>query len=48
MTEHARVGHFSPRVKLNTTYSFGLDDQEFVMAFETDIIQKIFSTWSSN
>jgi chlorite dismutase len=23
-------------VKLNTTYSFGLDDQEFVVAFETD------------
>jgi chlorite dismutase len=23
-------------VKLHTTYSFGLDDQEFVVAFETD------------
>ena len=23
-------------MKLNTTYSFGLDDQEFVVAFETD------------
>ncbi|GAC1462735.1 MAG: hypothetical protein PVSMB5_01310 [Ktedonobacteraceae bacterium] len=23
---------------MNTTYSFGLDDQEFVVAFETDII----------
>jgi chlorite dismutase len=23
-------------VKINTTYSFGLDDQEFVLAFETD------------
>jgi chlorite dismutase len=23
-------------VKLNTTYSFGLDDQEFVVAFESD------------
>lgn len=36
MNEHIRVGHKFPRVKLNTTYSFGLDDQEFVLAFETD------------
>jgi chlorite dismutase len=36
MTEHIRVGHKYPRVRLNTTYSFGLDDQEFVLAFESD------------
>ena len=36
MDEHIRVGHKYPSVKLNTTYSFGLDDQEFVLAFETD------------
>jgi len=36
MNEHIRVGHEYPRVRLNTTYSFGLDDQEFVLAFETD------------
>lgn len=36
MNEHIRVGHKYPSVKLNTTYSFGLDDQEFVVAFETD------------
>ena len=36
MNAHIRVGHKYPRVKLNTTYSFGLDDQEFVLAFETD------------
>jgi chlorite dismutase len=30
------VGHKYPRVKLNTTYSFGLDDQDFVVAFESD------------
>lgn len=36
MDEHIRVGHKHPSVKLNTTYSFGLDDQEFVVAFETD------------
>lgn len=36
MDEHIRLGHKYPSVKLNTTYSFGLDDQEFVVAFETD------------
>ena len=36
MNEHIAVGHQYPSVKLNTTYSFGLDDQEFVVAFETD------------
>lgn len=36
MNEHIRVGRKYPSVKLNTTYSFGLDDQEFVVAFETD------------
>jgi nitrite reductase/ring-hydroxylating ferredoxin subunit len=36
MSEHIRVGRKYPSVKLNTTYSFGLDDQEFVVAFETD------------
>ena len=36
MDAHIRVGNKYPSVKLNTTYSFGLDDQEFVVAFETD------------
>ncbi len=36
MDEHIRVGHKYPSVKLNTTYSFGLDDQDFVVAFESD------------
>ena len=36
MDEHIRVGHEYPSVKLNTTYSFGLDDQDFVVAFETN------------
>lgn len=36
MDEHIRVGNHFPSVKLNTTYSFGLDDQDFVVAFETD------------
>ncbi len=36
MDEHIEVGTKYPSVKLNTTYSFGLDDPEFVVAFETD------------
>jgi chlorite dismutase len=36
MDEHIMIGNKYPSVKLNTTYSFGLDDQEFVVAFETD------------
>jgi chlorite dismutase len=36
MDEHIAVGRQWPDIKLNTAYSYGLDDQEFVMAFETD------------
>jgi len=36
MDGHIRMGTTYPSVKLNTTYSFGLDDQEFVVAFESD------------
>jgi chlorite dismutase len=36
MVEHFAIGHKYPQVKINTAYSFGLDDQEFVVAFECD------------
>lgn len=36
MDEHIVVGRKYPSVKLNTTYSFGIDDYEFIVAFETD------------
>ena len=36
MNEHIRIGTKYQSVKLNTTYSFGLDDQDFVVAFESD------------
>ena len=39
MDEHIFVGNKYPSVKLNTTYSFGIDDYEFVVAFETDYPQ---------
>jgi chlorite dismutase len=38
MQEHIKVGREFPSVDLNTSYSFGLDDQEFVVAFETDFV----------
>ncbi len=36
MKEHIEMGHKYPSVKNNTSYSFGLDDPEFMVAFETE------------
>ena len=36
MSQHFEVGHNYPDVKISTAYSFGLDDQEFVLGFETN------------
>jgi chlorite dismutase len=36
MNEHIRVGHEYPTIRQALAYSFGLDDQEFVVAYETD------------
>jgi chlorite dismutase len=36
MDQHIAIGRKYPSVKLNTTYSYGIDDQEFVVSFETD------------
>jgi chlorite dismutase len=36
MDEHIKLGHEYPSVAINTTYSYGLDDPEFVLAFETN------------
>jgi chlorite dismutase len=55
MQEHIKVGKEFPSVDLNTSYSFGLDDQEFVVAFESDnpadfldLVQKLRTTESSS
>lgn len=40
MDEHIRVGQKYPEVILNTTYSFGIHDAEFMLAFETNILDK--------
>ena len=54
MDVHIKVGNEYPSVKLNTTYSFGLDDQDFVVAFESDkpedfldLVMKLRETQSS-
>jgi chlorite dismutase len=36
MDEHVRIGRKYPSIRLNTIYSYGLDDQEHVVAFEGD------------
>ena len=54
MQEHIRMGKEYPSIDLNTSYSFGLDDQEFVVAFEgdepavfLDLVQRLGTTeWS--
>jgi chlorite dismutase len=54
MQEHIAIGREYPSVDLNTSYSFGLDDQEFVVAFETDeprdfldLVQRLRTTEAS-
>ena len=36
MEEHIVVGRKFPQVRINTSYSFGIGDQDFMLAFETN------------
>ena len=36
MNEHMRIGHEYPMIRQALAYSFGLDGQDFVVAYETD------------
>ena len=54
MQEHIAVAREYPTIDNNTTYSFGLDDQEFVVSFDTDdlalfldLVQRLRTTESS-
>ena len=54
MQGHIQVGREYPTVDNHTSYSFGLDDQEFVVAFDTDdvgtfldLVQRLRSTEAS-
>ncbi|HEX2017085.1 MAG TPA: chlorite dismutase family protein [Solirubrobacteraceae bacterium] len=55
MQEHIAVGREYPTVDNHTTYCFGLDDQEFVVAFDTDdagafldLVQRLRTTEASS
>jgi chlorite dismutase len=55
MQEHIAIGREYPDIDLNTSYSIGLDDQEFVVAFEADdpsrfldLVQRLRTTESSS
>lgn len=40
MAAHFAVGHRYPDVRIHTGYSFGIDDQEFVVSFEVDDVRR--------
>ncbi len=51
MVQHNKIGHRFPGVLINTCYSFGLDDMEFMLAFEaedpkefSDLVQELRSS----
>jgi chlorite dismutase len=55
MQNHIEVGREYPEITINTAYSFGLDDQEFVVSFEADdpgqfleLVQELRGTESSS
>jgi chlorite dismutase len=54
MRGHIETGRRYPSIEINTAYSFGLDDQEFVVSFDTDdlesfldLVQELRGTESS-
>ena len=54
MRNHIEIGRRHPDIAINTAYSFGLDDQEFVVSFEGDdpgefltLVQELRSSESS-
>jgi chlorite dismutase len=54
MRGHIETGRRHPTIEINTAYSFGLDDQEFVVSFDSDdpaefldLVQELRGTESS-
>ena len=54
MGDHIETGRRYPQITINTAYSFGIDDQEFVVSFECDepgdfldLVQELRATESS-
>jgi chlorite dismutase len=55
MRDHIEIGRRYPEIAINTAYSFGLDDQEFVVSFEgdepgafLDLVQELRTSESSS
>src|SRR5439155_9755267 len=55
MADHIAIGRRYPEITINTAYSFGIDDQEFVVSFEADdpgrfleLVQELRSSESSS
>ena len=40
MAAHFATGHRYPEIRIHTGYSFGIDDQEFVVAFEVPDVRR--------
>jgi chlorite dismutase len=54
MRGHIETGRRHPTIEINTAYSFGIDDQEFVVSFNADdpgefldLVQELRGTESS-
>ncbi len=43
MAAHFAVGHGYPDIRIHTGYSFGIDDQEFVVAFEVPDVRRFLA-----
>jgi chlorite dismutase len=43
MAAHLATGHRYPDIRIHTGYSFGIDDQEFVVAFEVPDVRRFVS-----
>ena len=43
MGAHFAVGHRYPHIRIHTGYSFGIDDQEFVVAFEANDVREFLA-----
>lgn len=43
MGAHFAVGHKYPQIRIHTAYSFGIDDHEFVVAFEVDDVREFLA-----
>ena len=45
MNEHMRVGHDFPEVRQLLANSFGIDDMDFLVAYETDDLARSSASW---